>query len=339
MMLLTFLAMYCHWVPKMDPSNALSSKCDPSAWDITNQVLESMAKKFSQADRYTTQLAGHSNFYKERWKSWTSNGGSPQSSIVDNELHEYRTILETLHKQYGSLDADETYPKQPHNTPYSKLSRLEQEQEPEDAHSPVTVFKTDGDEPRRSISTAPSVSSGFTVVNPSSAAAPSHRESASGQTDRANTRHEAPPPRPQQQPPSTSYSDQQPLQYGPSAYSYANGTSSAFTTQPISQYAAATPVSSFAPGSSSSRPSNQQLDSIQQQRLAEMDFEGNHTIQTGDAPWFENPNNMVQDTNYFSANYYPFQGQMNMNVPYHMQDQQGSGYDAYGGQGAWGGNG
>jgi hypothetical protein len=330
MMLLTFLAMYCHWVPKMDPSNALSSKIDPSAWDITNQVLESMAKKFSQADRYTTQLAGHSNFYKERWKSWTSNGGSPQSSIGDNELHEYRTILETLHKQYGSLETDETYPKQPHNTPYSKLSRLEQEHEPEDPHSPATVFKTDGDEPRRSISTAPSVSSGFTVVNPSSAVAgASLREIVSGPaegTNIARASHEAPLLRPQQQQTST-YSEQPP-QYGQvPAYTYANGTS-AFT-QPISQYAA-TPVP-YTPGSRS----NQQPDPAQQQILAGLEQAGNRSVHTADAGWFENNNNnMISDQNYFSASYYPFNGQMHM--PYHMQDHHGS-YDAYGNQ--WPGSG
>lgn len=314
-------AMYCHWVPKMDPSNALSSKADPSAWDITNQVLESMAKKFSQADRYTTQLAGHSNFYKERWKSWTSNGGSPQSSIGDNELHEYRHNLETLHKQYGSLDTDETYPRQPHNTPYSKLSRLEQEHEQEDPHSPATVFKTDGDELRRSISTAPSISSGFTVVNPGSAVAPSHREIVSGSGEGANiTRasHEAPLLRPQQQHTST-YSEQPP-QYGQApAYTYANGTSS--FSQPTLQYAA-TPVS-YAPGPvSNQQPST----SAQTQKLAEIEASGNRTMQTADAFWFENSTPFSADQNYYSANYYP-----EMHMPYHMQDQQGS-YDAYGNQ-------
>jgi hypothetical protein len=317
-MLLTFLAMYCHWVPKMDPSNALSSKIDPSAWDITNQVLESMAKKFSQADRYTTQLAGHSTFYKERWKSWTSNGGSPQSSISDNELHEYRNSLETLHKQYGSLETDGTYPKQPHNTPYSKLYRLEQEREPEDPHSPVTVLKTDGDEPRRSISTAPSVSSGFTVVNPSSAVAPSHREIASGPAEGAKitlSSHEAPPLRPQHQQIST-YSDQPP-QYGQQvpSYTYANGTS-AFGPQPISQYAA--PPVPYTPGSRSTHPPGP----AQQQILAEMDAAGNRSVITADVGWFENNGNSISDQNYFSANYYPF-------MPYHLQDHQGS-YDAYG---------
>ncbi|KAG9197476.1 hypothetical protein G6514_001544 [Epicoccum nigrum] len=307
-------AMYCHWVPKMDPSNALSSKIDPSAWDITNQVLESMAKKFAQTDRYTKQLAGHSNFYKERWKSWTSNGGSPQSSIDANELHEYRTILETSHKQYGSLDADEAYPKQPHNTPYSKLSRLEQENVPEEPHSPVMVVKTDGDEPRRSISTAPSTSSGFTVVNPSSAVAPPHRETVNGHAAGASitrTSHEAPPPRPQQQQTST-YSEQAP-QYGQApAYTYANGAS-AFT-QPISQYAA-TSVS-YAPGS---RP----------QILAEMDAEGNRSINTADSRWFENnESDFLQGQNYFSASYYPFNNHMQSQMPYHMQDHQGS-YDTY----------
>ena len=334
MMLLTFLAMYCHWVPKMDPSNALSSKIDPSAWDITNQVLESMAKKFSQADRYTTQLARHSNFYKERWRSWTSNGGSPQSSISDNELHEYRTILETLHKQYGSLETDETYPKQPHNTPYSKLSRLEQEHEPEDPHSPATVFKTDGDEPCRSISTAPSISSGFTVVNPSSAVAPLHREIVTGQANGSSitqTSHEALPPRPPQQQTST-YSEQPP-QYGQvPAYTYANGTS-AFT-QPIPQYAA-TPVP-YTPGSRST----QQPDPAQQHILASLEQAGNVSVHTADAPWFQNNNNnnnnIISDQNYYSANYFPFTGQMQM--PYHMQDHQGS-YDAYGNQNQWPGPG
>ncbi|KAF2996636.1 hypothetical protein E8E13_002867 [Curvularia kusanoi] len=318
-------AMYCHHVPKMDPSNALNSKLDPNAWDITNLVLDSMKKKFRIAHGYSDQLGSHAKVYTEKRRQWKSNGGSPQSSASDNELHEYSTNFEIVHKQFGSLDFDEKkYLTQPYDRPYSKLSKLEQEDEIEDPNSPVTVFKTDGDEPRRSASTAPSSSSAFTPVNTVSSL---QRDNISGPADGGNLTRSSYEPQLPQRPqqhhqPSPSYSGQTP-QFGPPTYNYSGGATN--FTQPVSQFDA-TPAS-YAPGSGSNQrpasaaPSAQQ----QQQILSDMEIEGNRSIRTGDILFFDT-NDMYPGQNYSHTGYYTL-GQMQSQMQF-MQDPQGS-YDTY----------
>lgn len=167
--MLIVAAMYCHHVPKMDPSNALNSKLDPNAWDVTNQVLVSMRKKFRIANIYSKKLATDADYYTDKWKAWRINGGSPQSTVSENDggLHEYSTKFETMHKQFGSLYGDETDVAYPNDSVYSKLSRLEHEEESREPHSPVVHIKLDGEESQRSRLTAISTvtSSNWTTVN------------------------------------------------------------------------------------------------------------------------------------------------------------------------------
>ena len=171
---LTIAAMYCHHVPKMDPSNALNSRLHQNAWDVTNQVLISMRKKFRIANIYSKKLATDANYYTEKWKAWRSNGGSPQSTVSENDggLHEYSSKFETMHKQFGSLYYDETDLAYPNDSLYNKLSKLEHEEELEEPRSPGVLIKTDGEEHRRSTSTAAAHASARRPRNITAYAAP-----------------------------------------------------------------------------------------------------------------------------------------------------------------------
>ena len=319
---LIVVASYCHHVPKMDPSHALNSKLEPNAWDVTNQVLDSMKKRFRIANIYSIDLATVAAYYTEKRRAWRNAGGSPQSTASDNDggLNEYSAKFETAHKQFGSLRHDKKDLTHPSDKPYSRLSRLEQEEESEDPatpHSPELSFKTEGEEPRRSTSTATSINSTFTPVNLNNATTPVQREQMSGNVEAPNgTRPLYGPPTPQrpQQPQSSQPYPNQLLQYGqPSAYGYPSSTPA--YPQPTSQYALQTTYAQTSgpnqgSGSSSHDP----------QALMSLEREGNRSLSTHDLSFFENDSYQFGQQSFLGTGY-PFE--QIQPQPQYMQDPQG----------------
>lgn len=237
--------MYCHHFPKMDPSNALSSKFEPNAWDIANQVLHSMSRKFKLAKGYSVDLAKVSNRYTESCRGWKVAGGSPQSTVSDGDggLHEYATLFETTHKQFGSLLSDEkgglTHPNDMAYSRLIRLSELDHGEELTDAatsHSPVVSLKREGEGHRRNSSTAQSGVSTFTTVNAENASTPAQKDPVSTTVEAVNgTRSPYDSAATSQGPQnSQSYSDQ-PSQYAQtSTYGYTDSTPP--FSEPTSQY-------------------------------------------------------------------------------------------------------
>ncbi|KAH6615115.1 fungal-specific transcription factor domain-containing protein [Boeremia exigua] len=306
-------AMYCHHVPKMDPSHALKSKSEPNAWDITNQVLDSMKKKYKISDFYSSQLATVTSYYAEKRKAWLNNGGSPQSTVSENDggLHEYAEKFEAAHKAFGSFQINDiAFSADKH---YSRLSTLEQEEEPEESGtppSPVVSFKTEGEEPRRSASTAPSTTTTpFTTVNPN-ATVPVPKEQPNGTADISNgvpTPYGPPTSQGQlqQQQPPQSYNNQP---YGPPpAFNYPSGTPG--YPPSTSQYSLPT---TYAQTSGPSHGSGN--GSYDPHALMMLETEGNRSLSTNDVPLFE-MSSYLQGQQYFSTMGYPLE-QQQQHMPY-----------------------
>ncbi|KAJ8113919.1 hypothetical protein OPT61_g4072 [Boeremia exigua] len=300
-------AMYCHHVPKMDPSNALNSKLEPNAWDITNQVLDSMKMKFRIANIYSAQLATVADDYAEKRRAWRNNGGSPLSPFSDTDggLHEYSVKFETAHKQFGSLQAegkdlaqpdgkiysrlskleheeeleDPTTPN-PGDKTYSRLSRLEHEEELEDPatpHSHVVTYKTEVEEPRRSASTSISMhSAGFTTINGNNAAVPAQREQVGVQPEPGNGTRPYGASTQGIQPQSPQSYPGQPLPYG-QVYDYSNNTPAYQSQYGVAASYAQTPGPSQGPGSGSYDP----------HALMLLEKEGNQSLRNNDVNFFE----------------------------------------------------
>lgn len=310
----------------MDPSNALRSKLDPSAWDITNQVLRSMSRKFRLANEYSVDLARVASRYTESWKRWRIAGGSPQSTSSDGDggLHEYATSFETPHKQFGSLASDggesESKSKHPNDMAYIRLSELDHDEESRDSatpHSPVVSLKTEREEPRRSTSTATSVQSSFTPVNSHT---PARKESVSAaiETTSGNRASYGPTTTHGSH---SHYPDQQ-VHYPPtSAYGYTrNAPAFSQSTQYNLQSAY---VQSSGP---TQGPSSRPLDS---DVISTLEREGNISISTQDVEWFEIDHDQQS---YPSYGYLYDQPQAQMQ---YMQNSQG----AYMYPGPWSGQG
>ena len=68
----------------MDPTRALDSRLEPSAWDITNQVMDSMKLKFRMANIWSIELARVRAHYTRKRKEYKNAGGSPDSTASDN---------------------------------------------------------------------------------------------------------------------------------------------------------------------------------------------------------------------------------------------------------------
>ena len=164
--------MYCFHVPKMDPSRALDAKLEPNAWDITNQVLGSMRRKFKLVNGMSRNLATVASIYTDRLREWRNSGGTPTSNFSDSDggLNEYAEKFERAHKQFGSFEHDQEDLAYPTDKPYSRLKHEEDMSDPASAQSPVASFKAEPDEPRRS--TSSHSTSAWTVVNPNSTATP-----------------------------------------------------------------------------------------------------------------------------------------------------------------------
>ena len=287
MMRLTPLAIYCHYVPRMDPTHALDSRLEPNAWDITNQVMDNMKLKFRIANIMSIELARVKAYYTKQRKEYRRVGGSPESTTSDHGggLKIYSELFEAPHKQFGSLQHDKTDLTQPNDKPYTKLEHEEELEDPTTAHSPEVPFKTEGEETRRSNSSATSTNStAFTPVNPNNATTPVQMESMdnTSNTSNGNRSSYAPsiPQGPHQQQPSQAYPGQ-PLQYGQSpSYGYAP-TASAYL-QPTSRYEQHLPYTQNSGPSQVSSSS-----SYDAQALIDLEREGNRSISNTSLAFFE----------------------------------------------------
>lgn len=288
----------------MDPTRALDSRLEPNAWDVTNQVMDDMKLKFRIANIWSVELARVKAYYTARRKEWKNAGGSPESTTSDNGggLKIYSELFEATHKQFGSLRHDKQDLTHPNDKPYSKLEHEEESEDPTTAHSPDVSFKTEGDDPRRSNSTATSINSTFTPVNPNNAAPPVHMEQVGTNSGASNGgRPIYGPPisqGPQQPHPSLPYSNQ-PLQYGQSSgYSFAANTPN--YPQPTAQYGIHT---SYAQTSGPNQgPSNSSYDP---QALINLEREGNRSLVNTDLGFFESDWSQGGQQSFLSANY-PF---------------------------------
>lgn len=268
---LTDAACYCHYVPRMDPSRALDSRLEPSAWDITNQVMDSMKVKFRMANLWSIELARVRAHYARKRKEYKNAGGSPDSTASDNGggLKEYSELLEAPHKQFGSLQHDKLDLTQPNDKPYSKLEHEEDSEDPATAQSPIVSFKIEGEELRRSKSTSTSIASTtFTPVNPNSNNATTPIQTQLGNNTTSNgARSSYGPSLPQ--PPHTYHN--QPVQYGPSqGYGYPPSTPTYPQASP--QYSHHTP---YTPGSRPSHgPGSNSYDPVVLNRLEQEGTQG-----------------------------------------------------------------
>lgn len=269
----------------MDPSRALDSRLEPNAWDITNQVLDSMKRKFRVVNVMSRELATVASTYTDRRREWRNLGGTPTSTASDNDggLNEYAAKFERRHKQFGSLQHDQEDLTHPNDKPYSRLEQEEDLSDPASARSPVASFKTEADEPRRSNSAATSTNSAFTPVNPNNAATPVQAEQSNGNAGAPNGSLSYGPPTaqaPQQPHPSQPYSGQT-LPYGQSpSYGYL-GTSPAFT-QPAPHYGLQSPYAR------TSGPNQcQGNSSYDPQGLMNLEREGNRSLPTNDSFLYE----------------------------------------------------
>lgn len=284
-------AMYCHYVPKMDPSKALNSKLEPNAWDITNQVLHSMQKKFRIPRMYSADLATVANTYAQKRRDYVACGGSPQSTASDSDggLQEYSAKMEVAHKQFGSLEIDGRVFTLPPDALYVKLESLDLEDDSENPatpHSPVIKFKTEEEKPRRSTSTAASVNSAFTPVNQNNFSMSAPREAVSANIEASNgtiSSHGLPahqPPQPQHQHQHQQvYHNQALPPYGTAAYDYPGNT-------PV--YTPSTPQFSFPPYRQNSGSVQGPVNSsYNHEAMLELEFESNRSLVNRGGGFFE----------------------------------------------------
>lgn len=280
-------ACYCHYVPRMDPTRALDSRLEPNAWDITNQVIDSMKQKFRIANVWSIELGRVKAYYTRKRKEFKNAGGSPDSTASDNGggLTEYSMHFEEPHKEFGSLRHQKTDLTQPNDKPYSKL---EHEEEPEDsaaAQSPDVSFKTEGEEPRRSNSASTSInSSAFTPVNPNNSTTPMRMEAVNGASGAPEVPRSPYGPSvsqgPQQPQPSQPYPNQSLNYEQSSSYDYTASTPA--YSQPASQYNHHT---SYAQASGPSQ--GQGNGTYDAQAMARLEEEGKRSFPNTDLTFFE----------------------------------------------------
>ena len=260
-----------------------------------------MKLKFRIANIWSIGLADVKAFYTRKRRQWKVAGGSPDSNASDNGggLQIYSELFETKHKEFGSLRHDKEDLTQPNDKPYNKLEH--EEESSEDPHSPNMSFKTEGDEHRRSNSTAPSTNSAFTPVNPNNASTPTQMDQGNSNSSARNgTRPSYGPPipqGPQQSPASHTYPGQP--QYGqPTGYGYAPNTPA---------YPQSTPAYGLQPpyaqtsGPSQGRGSS----SYDPQALRNLEMEGNRSLINHDLPFFESDCFLNGQSTYLGAGY-PF---------------------------------
>lgn len=280
---LSNVAMYCFHVPKMDPSRALDAKLEPNAWDVTNQVLGSMRRKFKLVNGMSRNLATVASIYTDRLREWRNSGGTPTSTFSDSDggLNEYAEKFERAHKQFGSFEHDQEDLAYPTDKPYSRLKHEEDLSNLASAQSPVASFKTEPEEPRRSTSSQ----SGFTVINPNNAAPPVQVQRSSNSIGASHG------VQPIYSPP-TSQAPQQPQASQPYAaqtlsYEQSPGYGYSSTTPTFPQTAAHYGVQpSYA--RSSGPATGQNSVSYNPQRMMELEKEGNVSVRTGDVFFYQN---------------------------------------------------
>lgn len=102
--------MYCHIFPNMDTDRALDARAQPTAWDISNEILFDMGNRFAMAGQWTNYLARlHRHFRNERL-NWRILNGSPASATSENNgvrTHYESWGFETEHLEHGSWEDKE----------------------------------------------------------------------------------------------------------------------------------------------------------------------------------------------------------------------------------------
>ncbi|UPX11048.1 uncharacterized protein EKO05_0001673 [Ascochyta rabiei] len=280
-------ACYCHHVPRMDPTRALDSRLEPNAWDITNEVMDSMKRKFRIANIWSVELARVKAYYTEKRKEYKNAGGSPESTTSDNGggLKIYSELFEAPHKQFGSLRHDKQDLTQPNDRPYSKLEHEEESEEPTTTNSPDVPFKTESEELQRSNSASTSIkSTTFTPVNPTNvitSVQTNARNNASIAPNNTRASYGPPVHQGSQQPQQPQPYPSQPLHYEQSS-GYVYSASTPAYSQHTPQYNhhqtyAQTSGPTQGPVSSSYDP----------QALINLEKEGNKSIVNTDLPFFE----------------------------------------------------
>lgn len=238
--------------------------------------------KFRLCNVWSIELARVKTFYTNKRRAWKVAGGSPDSNASDNGggLQIYSDLFETKHKEFGSLRHDEEQLAQPNDKPYNKLEH--EEESSEDPHSPNMSFKTEGEEHRRSHSTAPSTNSTFTPVNPKTASTPTQVDHGSANANAHNGTFPSYGPHISQEPRQSQASHPYPNQpqYGqPTGYGY---PPNAAYPQSAPPYVLQTPYAQTSgpnqgPGSSSYNP----------QALRALELEGNRSLNNPDLAFFE----------------------------------------------------
>ena len=275
--------MYCFHVPKMDPSRALDSRLEPNAWDITNQVLGSMRRKFKLVNGMSRNLATVAAIYTDRLREWRNSGGTPTSTFSESDggLNEYAEKFERAHKQFGSFEHDQEDLAYPTDKPYSRLKYEEDLSDPASAQSPVASFKTEPEEPRRSTSSH----SAFTPVNPNNTATPAQVQQSNnnaGVSQGAQPMYIPPTSQALQQSQASQSYPAQTLSYGQSpGYGYPDATP-AFS-QPAPHYGAQSPYTQ-----ASGPRLGQSHVSHNPQRVMELEKEGNESIRPNDFFFYQN---------------------------------------------------
>ncbi|KAL5116546.1 hypothetical protein ACEQ8H_005542 [Pleosporales sp. CAS-2024a] len=100
-------AGYCHYFPRMDVDSALSSRKQPSAWDVTNRILYDMSDRFAIARQQQYFLGRVHRWYEAKRVEWKLAGGSPGSTTSDSSggLQYYtQDGFEKEHLEYGGTD-------------------------------------------------------------------------------------------------------------------------------------------------------------------------------------------------------------------------------------------
>ncbi|KAJ4407546.1 hypothetical protein N0V91_003815 [Didymella pomorum] len=273
-------AMYCFHVPKMDPSRALDAKLEPNAWDITNQVLGNMRKKFKVVNGMSKDLATTASVYTDRLREWRNSGGTPTSNFSDSDggLNEYAEKFERAHKQFGSFEHDQEDLAYPTDKPYSRLKHEEDLSDPASAQSPIASFKAEPEDARRSTSSH----SGFTSVNAGSAAISVQTPQPNNTMRPSQSAQPMYSPQAPQQPQASQPYSAQTLSYEQSpGYGYSSTTPT--FPQTATHYGVQT-----AYARTSGPAAGQNNVSYNPQRMMELEKEGNVSLRTGDVFFYQN---------------------------------------------------
>jgi hypothetical protein len=146
----------------MDPDRALSSRPQASAWDVANNIIFDMEKRFPIASQwiyFLKRLHVYYNNNKSRIRTLNQSPESMSSEDFDGGgLKDYSSQFESEQKELGSLN-DESWTRKTEREEMT-LSHEHDTEDQSEATSPVPPFKNED-------TRASTPRSGFTSVNPS----------------------------------------------------------------------------------------------------------------------------------------------------------------------------